>query len=73
MDATKFYTEEKFELFIGDGKMHGSGLRLDNSKGGVNLKIQRKGTGSGSVNCHIFVLADAQFDILNNNIEYVMY
>ena len=61
MDATKFYTEEKFGLFIGDGKMHGSGLRLDNSKGGVNLKIKRKGSGSGSVNGHIFLLTDNEF------------
>ena len=49
--------------------MHCSGLRLDNSKGGVDLKIQRKGSGSGTVNCHIFVIADAQFDILNSNLQ----
>ena len=44
MDATKFYTGDKFGLFIDlrsmrEGKMHGSGLELDNSKGGVDLKI----------------------------------
>ena len=78
MDATKFYTGDKFGLFIDlrsmrDGKMHGSGLELGNSKGGVDLKIQRKGSGSGTVNCHIFVIADAQLNILNNNLESVMY
>ena len=69
MHATKFYTEDKFGLFIDlrsmrDGKMYGSGLELDNLKGGVDLKIQRKGSGSGTVNCHIFIIADAQFNIL---------
>ena len=78
MDATRFYTGDKFGLFIDlssmrDGKMHGSGLELDNSKGGVDLKLQKKGSGSGTVNSHIFVTADAQFNILNHKLESVMY
>ena len=78
MDATKFYTGDKFGLFIDlrsmkDGKMHGSGLRLVNTKDGVQLEIQRKGSGSGSVKCHIFILADAQFNILNNELESATY
>lgn len=78
MDATKFYTGNKFGLFIDlrstrDGKMNGSGLRLVNTKDGVQLEIQRTGSGSGSLKCHIFILADAQFKILNNELEFVMY
>ena len=78
MDATKFYTGDKFGLFIDlrsmkDGKMHGSGIRLVNTKDGVQLEIQRTGSGSFSVKCHIFILADAQFNILNNELESVTY
>ena len=78
MDATKFYTGDKFGLFIDlrsmkDGKMHGSGLRLVNTKDGVQLEIERKGSGSGTVKCHIFILVDAQFNILNNELESAMY
>ena len=64
MDATKVYTGDKFGLFIDlrsikDRKMHGSGLRLVNTKDGVQLEIQRTGSGSGTIKCHIFILADA--------------
>ena len=78
MDATKFYTGDKFGLFIDlrsmkDGNMHGSGIRLVNTKDGVQLEIQRTRSGSGSVKCHIFILADAQFNILSNELESVTY
>jgi len=54
MDTTKFYTRYKFGLFIElqsmkDGKMLGSGIRLVQPKDGVQLEIQRTGSGSCSV------------------------
>ena len=58
MNATKFYTEDKFGLMIdlrsmADHSMHGSGTRLVNTKDGVQLELERNASGSGNVNCHI--------------------
>ena len=54
IDTTKFYTGYKFGLLIDlqsmkDGKMLGSGIRLVQPKDGVQLEIQRTGSGSCSV------------------------
>lgn len=77
-NATKFYAEKKFGLFIdlrsmSDNNMHGSGLRLVNTKDGVNLEIQRTASGSGNVKCYIFAIADAQFSIVNKELESVEF
>ena len=60
----KFYTGDRFGLLIdlrsmADQTMHGSGTRLVNTTDGVQLEIERKTTGAGDVNCHIFVISDA--------------
>ena len=57
-DATDFYTEYKFGLFIDlqpmkDCKMHISGIQLVITKDGVQLKIQRTRSVSCFLKCHI--------------------
>ena len=76
MDTTKFITEDKFGFFIdlrsmADNDLHGSGLRLVNTKDGVLLEIERSTSGSGSVKCHIFTVSDAQFSILNRELHSI--
>ena len=78
MNATKSYTENKFGLMIdlrsmADHSMHGSGTRLVNTKDGVQLKLERNASGSGNVNCHIYVISDAQMNILGRQLESVQY
>ena len=78
MNATKFYTENKFGLMIdlrsmADHSMHGSGTRLVNTKDGVQLELERNASGSGNVNCHIYVISDAQMNILGRQLESVQY
>ena len=63
MTLEKFYTGNRFGLFIGlrsmaDQTTQGSGTRLVNTTDGVQLEIERNTTGSGEVNCHIFVTSD---------------
>ena len=75
MNATKFYTEDKFGFMIDlrsmtDHSMHGSGTRLVNTKDGVQLELERNASGSGNVNCHIYVISDAQMNILGRQLEY---
>lgn len=47
-----------------------------NKRGGkekVQLTIHRNASGSGNVSCHIFILADAQLNIMNKELEGVKY
>ena len=78
MNLTKFYTDNKFGLLIdlrsmADHGMHGSGTRLVNTKDGVQLELERNASGSGNVNCHVFVISDSQMGILGQQLESVQY
>jgi len=78
MNVTKFYTDDKFGLVIdmrtmADQSMHGSGKRIVNSTDGVQLEIERKAEGSGDVKCHVFVISDSQFNIMDRQLESVQF
>ena len=71
--ATDVYTGDGFALFIDlrsmkENNLHGSGSRLVNTKG-VQLSIKRNTSGSGNAKCNIFILADAQINIVNKELE----
>ena len=77
MTLNKFYAKDKFGLLIdlrsmASQEMHGSGTRLVNPTDGVQLEIKRT-AGKGPLNCHIFVISDAQFNIINRQLDSVMY
>ena len=74
----KFYTGNQFGLLIDlqsmvDYGMHGSGTRLVNTKDGVQLEIERNGSGSGNVNCHTFTISNSQMNIMGQQLESVQY
>jgi len=84
----KFKTEHmNLKLFLGgnrfglavdlrsmaDRTMHGSGARLVNTTDGVQLELERKASGSGTISCYVFVISDAQFNILGNQLESVQF
>ena len=78
MTLKKFYTDNKFGLLIdlrsmASQEMHGSGTCLVNTIDGVQLEIERDAKGTGTVNCHVFVISDCQFNICNNQLESVQY
>ena len=78
MTLEKFYTGNKFGLLIdlrsmASQEMHGSGTRLVNTTDGVQLEIERDGKGTGQVNCHVFVISDSQFNIINKQLKSVTY
>ena len=78
LDATDFYAGDRFALFVDlrsmkENNLHGSGLRLVNTKEGVQLSIKRNTSGSGNVKCYIFILSDAQINIVNKELESVTY
>ena len=78
MTLEKFYTGNKFGLMIdlrsmASQKMHGSGTRLVNTTDGVQLEIERDAKGTGTVNCHVFIISDAQFNIVGKQLDSVQY
>ena len=78
MTLEKFYTGNKFGLLIdlrsmASQEMHGSGTRLVNTTDGVQLEIERDGKGTGPVNCHVFVISDSQFNIVDSQLKSVQY
>ena len=78
MNVEKCYTDNKFCLLIdlrsmADHTMHGSGTRLVNAKDGVQLELEKNASGSGNVNCHVFVISDSQMNIVGQQLESVQY
>ena len=78
MTMKKFYTEDKFGLLIDLRSMssqakHGSGTRIANTKDGVQLEIQRSVKGSGNINCHVYVISDAQFNVMDRQLDSVQF
>ena len=39
----------------------------------VQLEIERDGSGSGNVNCHVFVISDSQMNIQGQHLDSVHY
>ena len=58
---------------MADQSMPDSGTRLVNSTDGVQLEIERKAEGSGNVNCHVFVISDIQFNLMDRQLESVQF
>ena len=56
-----------------DDDLDRSGFKSVNAKDGVQLTINRKVSGSENVKCYIFILSDAQFNIINRELESVTY
>ena len=78
MTLEKFFTKNKFGLLVdlrsmASQEMHGSGARLVNTTDGVQLEIERDRKGTGTVNCHVFVISDSQFNIIGKQLDSVQY
>ena len=50
-----------------------SGLRWMNTKEGISLAINRQVSGSGNIECHIFILPDTRLNIINREIKSVTH
>ena len=78
MNATDFFTGNNFGLFIDlrsmtDNDLHGSGMKLIDTKEGVQLAIYRKSSSSGKVKYHISIVSDAQLNITKRELESGTY
>ncbi len=76
IDEVAYLAENKYALWVDlrsteDNSLHGSGLRLVNTKDGVQLAIKRSNTTDYTM--HIFVVADAQVNIQNNQLKAILF
>ena len=64
-----FHQSQKYE------RQRSSQFRVDSGdyEEGVQLAIDRKASVSGKMKCHIFILSDAQLNIINREFESVTY
>jgi len=46
-----------------DRKLHGSGLRVENTSEGVALQLDKNAQTAGPLNCYVYLLMDAQLNI----------
>jgi len=78
MNLKLFLAGDRFGLLVdlrsmADRSMHGSGVRLVNTTDGVQLELERKVSGSDNINCQVFVISDAQANLLGNQLKDVQY
>ena len=78
MTPKLFMAGDRFGLLVdfrsmSDHTMHGSGVRLVNSSAGVQLRLERNTSGSGTINCQVFAICDAVLNVLGNKIHSVQY
>ena len=78
MSLAKYLVGNKFGLFIdlrsmADTTLHGNGQRLVNTQDGIQLTLERKTTGSGTVKCHIFSISDSQMNITSQQLQSVQF
>jgi hypothetical protein len=76
MDEPKFYGDDKFALWVDlrsteDVSLHGSGLRLQNTKDGVQLSIKRDSTENYKM--YVYVVADAQLNLVGIALRDVLH
>ena len=76
LTVEKFF-RDKFALVI-DLRAHeeqsktGHGKKIVNTQNGVLLEIS-KGTHTGNLNCHIFVVSDGLVNFVSNNLQSIQY
>ena len=58
---------------MADTTLHGNGQRLVNTQDGVKLEIERKTSGSGKTNYHVFTISDSQMNIIGRQLESVQH
>jgi len=75
INLENYYTDDKYALWIDfrtteDNTLHGSGLRLKNTKDGVQIFMKKK-TGEGPYKMHVFIISDSALHITNSQLNSV--
>jgi hypothetical protein len=82
-DIYQFYGSDKYCLWLDlrtteDNNIHGSGYRLVNTKDGIQMQLTLNNSSNDHIkgdtfNVYIFVIADAQLNIVNKQVQTIMH
>ena len=82
-DVYQFYGSDKYCLWLDlrtteDNNIHGSGYRLVNTKDGIQMQLTLNNSSNDHIkgdtfNVYIFVVADAQLNIVNKQVQGILY
>ncbi|MEW8615734.1 MAG: hypothetical protein AB2610_21460 [Candidatus Thiodiazotropha sp.] len=56
-----------------DGRLHGSGRRIENASEGITIQITKKAEAAGALNIYLFVIMDAQLNIEDGRFVSAVY
>lgn len=74
MNVEKFYSEDKFGLLVDLHTLaRQGGTRLVESRDCIQLVIKWDVKGSNNLECQVYVIANAQLNILNIKLHSVLY
>ena len=54
-------------------KSHGNGQRLENINDGITLQITKSNDGAGAIIAHVYLIMDAQLNIIGSRYDQVVY
>ena len=72
------YLVNKYALWldfrmIDENELHGTGRRIENASEGITLQIEEKEESARALNAYIYLIMDAQLNILNGAYVSVVY
>ena len=56
-----------------DDQLHGNGRRVENASEGITIQITKKAESAGALNIYLYVVMDAQLNLEDGRIVYVLY
>ena len=56
-----------------DGKLHGSGRRLENINDGITLQITKSADSAGAIIEHVYLIMDAQLNIIGGRYNQIIF
>ena len=72
------FLNDKYALWLDlrtsdDDKLHGTGRRIENTSEGITLQIAKTADGTGPIKAYIFLIMDAQLNIVDGRYNKTLY
>ena len=72
------YLVNKYALWlnfrtIDENELHGTGRKIGNTSGGINIQVEKKAELAGALKAYIYPIMDAQLNIQNGTYVFAVY
>ena len=58
---------------IDENELHGTGRKIGNTSGGINIQVEKKAESAGALKAYIYLTMDAQLNIQNGAYVSAVY